>query len=96
MNEIRREAACVGNGVCGVEVDRKDIPMNKLVATTLEHLMHVYDVRTQHPDEGFACKRVNTKVSTTWSAKHLPQVAPSMFGQRFRTQQGAPSKPVQH
>ena len=73
MNEIRWEAACVGNGVCGVEVDRKDIPMNKLVATTLEHLMHVYDVRTQHPDEGFACKRVNTKASTTWSAKHLPQ-----------------------
>ena len=72
MNEIRWEA-CVGNGVCGVEVDRKDIPMNKLVATTLEHLMHVYDVRTQHPDEGFACKRVNTKASTIWSAKHLPQ-----------------------
>ena len=42
----------MGNGVCGVEFDRKDIPMNKLVVTTLEHLMHVFDMRTQHPEEG--------------------------------------------
>eukprot|EP01052_Picozoa_sp_SAG31_P034188 SAG31_NODE_3958_length_3718_cov_1.698259_3_plen_56_part_00 len=39
----------MGNGVCGVEFDRKDIPMNKLVVTTLEHLVHVFDMRTQHP-----------------------------------------------
>jgi WD40 repeat protein len=31
-NEIRWET-CVGNGVCGVEFDRLDIPMNKMVAT---------------------------------------------------------------
>ena len=34
------------NGVCGVEFDRKDIIMNKLVATTLEGNFHVFDVRT--------------------------------------------------
>ena len=71
-NEIRWET-CVGNGVCGVEFDRVDIPMNKLVATTLENLVHCYDVRTQHPHEGFASKRVNTSASTIWSARHLPQ-----------------------
>ena len=28
--------------------------MNKLVATTLESKFHVFDVRTQHPEKGFA------------------------------------------
>ena len=42
--------------------------------STLENLVHVFDVRTQHPEEGFASKRINTKASTIWSAKHLPQV----------------------
>ena len=37
-----------------VEFDRKDIDMNKLVATTLESKFYVYDMRTQHPTKGFA------------------------------------------
>lgn len=40
--------------VCCAEFDRKDIPMNKLVATTLEGKFHVFDVRTQNPAKGFA------------------------------------------
>ena len=44
----------VQNGVCGVEFDRKDIMMNKLVCTTLEGKFHVFDLRTNHPEEGFA------------------------------------------
>lgn len=41
------------NGVVGIEFDRKDIDMNKLVATTLESKFHVFDLRTQHPTKGF-------------------------------------------
>lgn len=37
-----------------MEFDRKDIIMNKLVATSLEGKFHVYDLRTQHPTKGFA------------------------------------------
>lgn len=37
----------LSNGVCGVEFDRKDIIMNKLIATTLEGKFHVFDMRTQ-------------------------------------------------
>ncbi|OWK10607.1 WDR92, partial [Cervus elaphus hippelaphus] len=33
---------------------RKDISMNKLVATSLEGKFHVFDMRTQHPTKGFA------------------------------------------
>ena len=40
--------------MCSLEFDRKDINMNKLVATTLESKFHVYDMRTQHPTKGFA------------------------------------------
>ena len=40
--------------VCCVEFDRKDINMNKLLATTLESKFHVFDLRTQHPEKGFA------------------------------------------
>jgi len=29
--------------------------MNKLVATCLESKIHVFDMRTQHPNKGFAC-----------------------------------------
>ena len=39
--------------VCSVQFDRKDIPMNKIVATTLEAKFHVYDLRTHHPQKGF-------------------------------------------
>jgi len=36
----------LNNGVCGLEFDRKDIIMNKLVVTTLEGNFHVLDMRT--------------------------------------------------
>lgn len=39
--------------MCSIQFDRKDIPMNKMVATTLEAKFHVYDLRTYHPKKGF-------------------------------------------
>ncbi|PIK45110.1 WD repeat-containing protein 92 [Apostichopus japonicus] len=63
----------VKNGVCFVEFDRKDINMNKLVATVLESKIHVFDMRTQHPKKGFAKMTEKAHDSTVWAAKHLPQ-----------------------
>ena len=40
--------------MCGLEFDRKDIEMNKLVATCLESKFHVFDMRTEHPKKGYA------------------------------------------
>jgi hypothetical protein len=37
-----------------LEFDRKDIEMNKLLATTLESKIHVFDMKTQHKEKGFA------------------------------------------
>jgi len=63
----------VKNGVCGLEFDRKDIIMNKLVATTLEGKFHVFDLRTQHTESGFASLEEKGPQATIWGAKHLPQ-----------------------
>lgn len=76
----------VRNGICGIEFDRKDIPMNKLVVTTLEGGLHVYDARTQHPQSGMASVSerdagrslgtngvISGTKSTVWCARHLPQ-----------------------
>lgn len=63
----------VKNGVCGIEFDRKDVMMNKLVATTLESKFHVYDLRTYHPTHGYAGLQETGPKSTLWGAKHLPQ-----------------------
>ncbi|RXM37171.1 WD repeat-containing protein 92 [Acipenser ruthenus] len=59
--------------VCCVEFDRKDINMNKLVATSLEGKFHVFDMRTQHPTKGFASVSEKAHKSTVWQARHLPQ-----------------------
>ena len=62
------------NGVCHLEFDRKDIKMNKLVATTLEGTIQVFDMRTNHIESGYACLKHKIKnTSTFWGAKHLPQ-----------------------
>ncbi|XP_065076828.1 dynein axonemal assembly factor 10 [Ochlerotatus camptorhynchus] len=81
-----RWSANVKNGVCGVEFDRKDINMNKLVVSTLEGGLHVFDMRTQHPEKGFAQLTekeagqslgsngvISGSKSTVWTVKHLPQ-----------------------
>ncbi|CAM9883692.1 dynein axonemal assembly factor 10 [Lampetra fluviatilis] len=63
----------IKNGVCSVEFDRRDISMNKLVATTLEGKFHVFDMRTQHPKRGFASLTEKAHKSTVWLVRHLPQ-----------------------
>lgn len=63
----------VKNGVCSLEFDRKDVEMNKLVATCLESKIHVFDVRTQHPHKGFASVTEKAHKSTVWLVRHLPQ-----------------------
>jgi len=72
MNLLKWETN-LKNGICYVEFDRKDIPMNKLVVTTLESKIHVFDLKTLHPDLGFTGISEAAHNSTIWGAKHLPQ-----------------------
>lgn len=62
------------NGVCGLQFDRKDTKMNKLVVTTLEGKVHVFDMRTHHFEEGYTSLEHKMKESSTiWGVEHLPQ-----------------------
>ena len=71
-NALRWETN-VSNGVVGVEFDRKDIEMNKLCVTTLESKFRIFDLRTHHETEGFACMSEKAHKSTVWLGRHLPQ-----------------------
>jgi len=61
------------NGVCGVEFDRKDIPLNKLVAGTLESKFHLFDMKVQHSKKGYPSLKEQAHKATVWSVRHLPQ-----------------------
>ena len=77
----------LGNGICGIEFDRKDIRMNKLVAAGLEDELRVYDLRSKSKGtSGHGCawagkrhhSRDRTKPptkrgNTIWWVRHLPQ-----------------------
>ena len=63
----------VANGVTNIEFDRKDIEMNKMGITTLESKFRIFDMRTQHPENGFTCLSEKAHKSTVWVCRHLPQ-----------------------
>lgn len=63
----------VKNGVVGLQFDRRDIAMNKLVVTTLESRFRVYDMRTQHPELGYSSLVHKAHKATVWLGCHLPQ-----------------------
>ncbi|ETV88771.1 hypothetical protein H257_00273 [Aphanomyces astaci] len=63
----------VQNGVVGVQFDRKDIEMNKLLVTTLESKFRMYDMRTFHPAKGYAFMSEKAHKSTVWQGRFLPQ-----------------------
>jgi len=64
----------VANGVCGVEFDRKDIPMNKFTAACLESQLVVFDARSEDNGHILRSLRHSMEIRTTiWGVRHLPQ-----------------------
>lgn len=63
----------VNNGIVGLQFDRKDIEMNKLIVTTLESKFRLYDMRTYHPTKQYSYLTQSAHQSTVWLARHLPQ-----------------------
>ena len=60
------------NGICGLAFDRKDIDMNKLLATCLEGRIHMWDLRTFHEKKGFTgLSQKVEKGHTIWVNKLL-------------------------
>ncbi|TDH69549.1 hypothetical protein CCR75_005007 [Bremia lactucae] len=69
---LRWETTCI-NGVVNVQFDCKNNIMNKLLVTTLESEFHMYDLRTLHPEKGFASVTEKAHKSTIWQGRFLPQ-----------------------
>ncbi|KAH9589221.1 WD40 repeat [Trypanosoma melophagium] len=63
----------VGNGVCDLEFDRPDISVNKLIVSSLEGRIRVYDMRTLHPKLGYAYVEERVSSGTVWCTRALPQ-----------------------
>lgn len=63
----------VGNGVCDLEFDRPDIPINKLIVSSLEGRVRCYDLRTLHPKLGYAYVEERVSDGTVWCSRALPQ-----------------------
>ncbi|KAF8292451.1 putative WD domain, G-beta repeat [Trypanosoma cruzi] len=63
----------VNNGVCDLEFDRPDIKMNKLIVSSLEGRVRVYDMRTLHPNLGYAYVEERVSNGTVWCTRALPQ-----------------------
>lgn len=63
----------VSSGVCHLEFDRKDIKMNKLVASCLEGKTHVWNMRTFHKKKGYSKLQNENGKATIWRSSHLPQ-----------------------
>ena len=77
-NTMRYETN-VANGVTSIEFDRRDIEMNKMAVTTLESKFRVFDMRTQHPTEGFACLAEKAHKSTGDQASYCIVLLPPAF-----------------
>ncbi|KAL8274838.1 hypothetical protein Esti_001244 [Eimeria stiedai] len=60
-------------GVCCLACDRRDIALNKLLVAALEGKLFTADLRTQHPEEGFAFKQHQISKGTIWGVYPLPQ-----------------------
>eukprot|EP00924_Labyrinthula_sp_SR-Ha-C_P002660 maker-scaffold_13-snap-gene-3.63-mRNA-1 protein AED:0.01 eAED:0.01 QI:964/1/1/1/1/1/3/59/407 len=83
MNKMLFETN-LGNGICGVEFDRRDIPLNKLLCSTLESRLVLFNMKTlktvkSRPEKTQATSKevdfitVKAHKSTIWGVRHLPQ-----------------------
>ena len=60
-------------GISSIEFDKKDIPINKMIATTFESKLHVFDLISNNPDFEFNSINDANHNSTIWGTKFLPQ-----------------------
>eukprot|EP01059_Diplonema_ambulator_P000777 TRINITY_DN10626_c0_g1_i1.p1 TRINITY_DN10626_c0_g1~~TRINITY_DN10626_c0_g1_i1.p1 ORF type:complete len:359 (+),score=61.17 TRINITY_DN10626_c0_g1_i1:186-1262(+) len=61
------------NGVCGISFDRPDIEMNKLITSSLEGRIRVYNLRTYHKTLGYSYVEQRVGTGTIWTTRPLPQ-----------------------
>ena len=63
------------SGICSIEFDKKNIPMNKMVATTLDSKIFLFDLKNLEKNNYLRCNKLIGEVNnaTVWGTKFLPQ-----------------------
>ncbi|KAL5291146.1 WDR92.2 family protein [Megaselia abdita] len=61
----------LGQGICGLQFDNKIGSMNRLVASTVNDGLRIYDLSSASPEVLF--KKNPESNSTIWTVQHLPQ-----------------------
>ena len=63
------------SGVCSIEFDKKNAPMNKMVATTLDSKIYLFDLKNLEKNNYLRCNKLIDEINNTtvWGTKFLPQ-----------------------
>ena len=63
------------NGICSIEFDKKNIPLNKMVATTLDSKIYLFDLKNLEKNNNLRCNKIVDEINNTtiWGTKFMPQ-----------------------
>ena len=62
-------------GICSLEFDKKNIPINKMIATTLDSKIYLFDVKNLEKRNNSNCDKLIDEINNTtiWGTKFVPQ-----------------------
>ena len=62
-------------GICSLEFDKKNIPINKMIATTLDSKIYLFDVKNLEKRNNSNCDKLMDEINNTtiWGTKFVPQ-----------------------
>ncbi|ETW55609.1 hypothetical protein PFUGPA_02374 [Plasmodium falciparum Palo Alto/Uganda] len=63
----------VNNGVCAVNYDRKDTKKNKLICSTLEGNIYIFNLDVYNEVSGYSYSKDKIISGTCWGTPFLPQ-----------------------
>ena len=65
----------VKSGICSVEFDKKNIPINKMAVTTLDSKIYLFDLKNLIKNNNLRCNKLSDEINSTtiWGTKFLPQ-----------------------
>ena len=62
-------------GICSIEFDKKTIPINKMIATTLDSKIYLFDLKNLDKNNNLNCDNLIDEINNTtiWGTKFMPQ-----------------------
>ena len=62
-------------GICSIEFDKKNIPINKMVASTLDSKIYLFDLKNLEKNNNSRCEKLSDEIynTTIWGTKFIPQ-----------------------